>query len=235
MAGSNKFFLLNDLLRDEVSKYSTKDINEIKNELNIEVSAKNSNQVIFQRIIANSKNAKKISSLLAECNCIIKTVNLEWNSLLKESMSLKVFRYEEIVRENWENSTLRKYFNDNTFVFVVFKKTYTSSLLEDVKVWIMPQNILESGVKDVWLKTKVLIEEGKIVNYIDKRGRFITNFPTSSETKYIHVRPHAQNKNDTFPLPVIDKVTSKTAFMKHSFWINSNFIRRIVIEGKFYD
>ena len=99
----------------------------------------------------------------------------------------------------------------------------------------MPAEILDSGVKDTWIKTRDLIATGRIVNYIDKRGRKITYFPTSSETKYIHVRPHAQNANDTIPLPIEDSVTHAKEFTKHSFWLNSNFVKKIVVEDKYYD
>lgn len=234
-SNTNKIILLNELLQEEVKNYSGLTTSELQNKFNIISKSKNLNYIIFQKIIANSKNVLKINDLLGKCSCIIKTVNLEWNHSLKESMSLSSFKYCEIVNESWEQSSLRKYFIDNIFVFVVFKKNFNDSTLENVKVWKMSNEILDSGVKDVWMTTRNLIKEGKIINYIDKRGRYITYFPTSSDTKYIHVRPHAQNISDTYPLPVNDKLTNKSSFMKHSFWINSNFIRKIVVEGKYYE
>lgn len=235
MTDTNQILLLNNLLQEEVQKYqglTTKDISE---NFGISVASKNINHVIFSRIIDSSKNKETIKRLINECNCIIKTVNLEWNNSLKESMSLNAFKYEDIFKEEWETSTLRAYFTNHCFVFVVFKKDFNGSKLEKVKVWNMPASILESGVKETWELTKKLICQGKIVNYIDSRGRYITYFPTSSETKYLHVRPHAQNRNDTLPLPVCDNVTQKKSFMKHSFWLNSNFIRKIVVDDKYYE
>ncbi len=232
---TNQVLLLNNLLREEVEKYKDLFTLDIQKKLNIEVNAKNSNNVLFKKIIENSKNKNKILELLEHCNCVIKTINLEWNDSLKESMSLNVFKYIDIYNEEWETSSLRNYFLSRVFVFVVFKKDYNGTRLENIKVWKMPVQILESGVKETWVSTKSLIEQGKIVNYIDKRGRYITYFPTSSETKYIHVRPHAQNREDTFPLPIIDRVTGKNKFMKHSFWLNSNFVKKIVVEDKYYE
>lgn len=231
----NQLLLLNTLLHSEVQKFNGLSTTEIKEKLNITSSAKNFNHVLFSKIIQNSINREKIHRLIDECNCVIKTVNLEWNNNLKESMSLNVFKYTEIVEEEWETSKLRSYFMDRVFVFVVFKKGFSGSTLEDIKVWKMPISILDSGVANVWKTTKALISEGKIVNYIDSRGRYITYFPTSGDIKYVHVRPHAQNSNDTLPLPVPDRHTKKTAFMRHSFWLNSNFVKKIVVEGKFYE
>ena len=232
---TNKIILLNNLLKEEIRKYENFTTDELKEKLRIDKNSKNLNRVIFNKIIEISSNKDKLLKLLEECSCVIKTINLEWNNLLKESMSLNVFKYTEIYNESWENSKLYKYFSENTFVFVVFKKELKGSKLENIKVWKMPDNILNSGVKDTWCFTQSLIQSGKIVNYIDNRNRYITYFPTSSETKFIHVRPHAQNRDDTFELPVPDKLTGKTEFMKHSFWLNSNFVKKIVVEDKYYE
>lgn len=232
---TNQIILLNNLLKEEIRKYAHYTTEELKQKLGIEKDSKNLNRVIFNKVIRLSSNKEKLSALIEQCSCVIKTVNLEWNNLLKESMSLSTFKFDEIYSEVWESSKLYKFFSDNIFVFVVFKKDIKGSKLEDIKVWKMPESILNSGVKETWCLTQNLIKSGKIVNYVDKRNRYITYFPTSSETKYIHVRPHAQNRDDTFDLPVPDKLTGKTKFMKHSFWLNSNFVKKIVVKDKYYE
>lgn len=232
---ANQIILLNDLLKTELEKYKGKTTDELKKTFDILSSGKNINSVIFQKIICNSKEKNKLDKIFKQNNVVIKTVNLEWNNLLKESISLNVFKYCEIVNEVWKYSKLRNYFVHSVFVFVVFKKNINSSVLEDIKVWTMPLEILDGGVNKVWEDTKSKIADGKIVNYIDKRGRNITYFLASGDTKFIHVRPHAQNKNDTLPLPVPDKTTGVTSFVKHSFWLNSNFVKKIIVDGKYYE
>lgn len=232
---TNKVILLINLLNNEIDNYKNKSINYLLEELKINSNSKNINRMIVDRIIEKSKNKDKIKELLKSLSCVIKTVSLEYNDLLKESMSLNVFKYEDIYIEDWETSTLRKYFDTSIFMFIIFKKNGHESFLKKFKIWIMPKSILDDGVKDTWEKTKKLICQGKIVNYIDKQGRYITYFPTSGDTKYIHVRPHAKNKNDTLPLPVVDKTTGKSCFMKHSFWLNRNFVKKIIVEDKFYE
>ena len=232
---TNQIILLNDILKLELEKYKLKTTDNLKKSFQIASSAKNINSVIFQRIIDNSEYKNKLNENFDQNKVVIKTVNLEWNNSLKESMSLNVFKYCDIVNEEWQNSKLRDYFFNSIFVFVVFKKTTNSSVLEDIKVWTMPIEILDGGVRKVWEDTKDKIANGKIVNYIDTRGRNITYFLASSDTKYIHVRPHAQNKMDTLPLPVPDKTTGATSFVKQSFWLNSNFIKKIVVDGRYYE
>ena len=46
--------------------------------------------------------------------------------------------------------------------------------------------------------------------------------PKMSESKVLHVRPHAQNKLDTFPTHYGKNV------IKKSFWLNAKFIENIV-------
>lgn len=232
---TNQIILLNNLLKNEVKKYENLTTEELKIRLFVKSNSKNINRMIFNRIIDLSPNKEKLLNLFNKFSCVIKTINLEQNNHLKESISLNVFKYEDIHKENWDNSKLKNFFETSTFIFVIFKKENNGSKLKDIKVWKMPIDILNSGIKDTWIRTKSIISSGKIINYIDSRGRYITYFPTSSQTKYIHVRPHAQNREDTFPLPVADKMSGKKNFMKHSFWLNSNFIKKIVIEDKFYE
>ena len=63
-----------------------------------------------------------------------------------------------------------------------------------------------------------------------KNGNRITNFPGMSENKYCHVRPHAQNANDTYPLPVSDILTGVNEYTKQCFWLNNNYILKIINE-----
>ena len=51
-----------------------------------------------------------------------------------------------------------------------------------------------------------------------------------SENKYCHVRPHAQNANDTYPLPVSDILTGVNEYTKQCFWLNNNYILNIINE-----
>jgi DNA mismatch repair protein MutH len=46
--------------------------------------------------------------------------------------------------------------------------------------------------------------------------------PQASETDILHIRPHAQNKHDTLPLP------SGRPFVRSSFWLNRDFVGRLV-------
>ena len=46
----------------------------------------------------------------------------------------------------------------------------------------------------------------------------------------IHVRPHARNAQDTFELPVKDKLTGLREYTKHSFWLNPRYLAEVLKE-----
>lgn len=92
----------------------------------------------------------------------------------------------------------------------------------------MPYNDIKE-VRKMWLKTKCVIKNGNIVKEIqyDKNGKEkrLTNFPNKKFNHISHVRPHAQNSNDTYPLFKTDKITSMKEYTKHCFWLNADYVK----------
>lgn len=219
---------IDNVLTRIFTPYMNKSIDEIFNELGKNTSAKNRNNVLIRSIIEKSSLMEEFSNLRKKCSISLKTVKLDWNQNIKESMSLSTFNYKTIVSENWENCKLKDFFSSTIFIFFIFQRGINKVTFSGYKIWKMPLSILDSGVKSTWENTKEILKTGNVVRYVDKKNRYITNFLTSGDTKYIHVRPHAANMNDTFELPVPDTVTGKTNFVKHSFWLNNNFIKRII-------
>ena len=157
-----------------------------------------------------------------KANIIIRTVRLKNNNLPKESVSFPVFKYTEIVQEEWNESKIKELI-ENKFFFIFYKYTPHGLILKKVQFWNMPYNDRES-LKQVWLRTKEIIKEGNIVKEVTN-GRRITNFPGKSFSPVAHVRPHARNAADTYPLPTRDIVTNQKEYTKHCFWLNDSYIR----------
>ena len=112
-------------------------------------------------------------------------------------------------------------------MFVIFREYKGTYNFDSIKFWNMPLSILDNDVKSVWDKTVAVINNGSILKEIVK-GKRITNFPGMSDNKYCHVRPHGRNANDVYPLPVVDKVTGSNVYTKQCFWLNNNYILRII-------
>ncbi|MFA7142205.1 MAG: Sau3AI family type II restriction endonuclease [Candidatus Paceibacterota bacterium] len=153
---------------------------------------------------------------------IVKTVRLKENNLPKEDISFPNFKYEQIVTEEWEESG----FNDileHKFLFVFFQFVNEELILKKVTFWNMPYlDILEA--EKVWKKTKEVVSKGNIVKEV-KDGIRYTNFPNKTFNSVAHVRPHATNSQDTYPLPTKDKLTNAKEYTKHCFWLNNAYVR----------
>jgi len=157
----------------------------------------------------------------------LKTIRLKLNDLPKEDMSFPSFSYLDLVNEDWDNSSFKEILETKYF-FVFFKYDQNEVLrLNKVKFWNMSQkDIIEA--KKVWQKLKKVIANGDIVREVVNGIRH-TNFPSKSFNKIAHIRPHAQNAADTLPLPVRDKITKQMEYTKHSFWLNSSYIKDVIL------
>ncbi|AWL10433.1 Type-2 restriction enzyme Sau3AI [Aquirufa nivalisilvae] len=152
----------------------------------------------------------------------VKTIRLKENNLPKEDISFPTFKYEEIVNEEWDDSNFKDIL-EHKFLFVFFQFENDELILRKIKFWNMPyDDILES--KKVWEMTKKNVLEGNIVKEIVGTTRY-TNFPNKSFSSVSHVRPHATNAADTYPLPTEDKLTKVKEYTKHCFWLNNTYVR----------
>jgi DNA mismatch repair protein MutH len=153
---------------------------------------------------------------------IVKTVRLKENNLPKEDISFPNFKYEEIINEEWDDSNFKDIL-EHKFLFVFFQFEDEQLVLRKVKFWNMPYaDILEA--EKVWAKTKDIVSKGKIVKEVIGTTRY-TNFPNKSFNSVSHVRPHATNASDTYPLPTKDKLTKAKEYTKHCFWLNNTYVR----------
>lgn len=153
---------------------------------------------------------------------IVKTVRLKENNLPKEDISFPNFKFDEIVNEEWEESNFKDIL-EHKFLFVFFQFENEHLVLRKVKFWNMPYlDILEA--EKVWAKTKEIVSNGNIVKAIEGTERK-TNFPSKTFNHVSHVRPHAKNAADTYPLPTKDKLTKAKEYTKHCFWLNNTYVR----------
>lgn len=148
---------------------------------------------------------------------VIKTIRIEKNNKIKENMSFPTFKFKDLIKETWENSTFHNYLSDTRFFFVVFKYDENDELrFKGCQFWNIPYDDLNGNVKNVWLETVRVLKEGLIVKKVN--GRLTNNFPKASNNPICHVRPHAQNRNDVYELP------DGRTYPKQCFWLNNSYI-----------
>lgn len=196
---------------------------QIEKELGIELNQK------AKSYFANLTNAilglelgQKIEEF-EKADIQVKTIRLKENNLPKEDVSFPTFEYEKLINTNWEDSDFLNIL-ESKFFFVFYQFEGENLILRKVKFWNMPySDIIEA--KNVWKEMVKTVLNGKIVKEITKKGIRKTYFPKKNQNKVCHVRPHANNRDDTFALPVKDKLTGFTAYTKHSFWLNASYIK----------
>ena len=217
-----------DYIINTLMKYKGFSVNQLCDCFSVNSKTKNLSEILIARMLGIHGRVAQTEEFL-KANIIPKTIRITESGRIKESMSFPSFKYQEIVNQNWEESDLFEMFSTTKFMFAVFVEKAGQYYFEKIKFWNMPMHLLENEVKPVWLKTVDIIKKGNIVRDI-KNGKRMTNFPGMCENDVCHVRPHGQNANDVYPLPVKDKFTGLTVYTKHCFWLNNTFVRKIIME-----
>jgi len=200
---------------------------DLKRKLKITSTAKSDNALIVSKILEISDIQK--AEEFVKANIKTKTIKQSYKGPIKESMSFPTFKFEEIIKEEWETSTLRDTFAMTKFLFVVFTENADKSLiLSKALFWNMPESILDSEVKTVWEDTVNKIKTGRVFKKTNDRNQRLTYFMGIKDNPVSHVRPHATNALDTYPLPVKDINSGATEYTKQCFWLNASYIREVI-------
>ena len=192
--------------------YKVSDLCELF-EIEYDKPPKNLGAILAYRILGiKGNNAEEF----IKANIVTKTIRIENNNTIKESMSFPTFKFTDLILETWENSTFGNYMRETRFFFIIYKFNKEHELvLQGSQFWNMPNQDLEE-VHKVWQKTIDVIKAG--VEITEKNGKRYNNFPGSSENRVCHVRPHGINAKDTYPLP------DGREYTKQCFWLNNTYI-----------
>lgn len=211
-----------EYLIERISPYFGMTQVELKTRLGVVSTAKNVNELLLAKMlgvsgkISNSEEFKK-------ANIVPKTIRIQKNGTIKESMSFPKFDFIELSKEeSWEESELYNCLAPTKFLFVIYQENEQGELVFDrVKFWNMPSADLEE-VRRVWLRTIRTIRDG-VQLYKTARGTG-NNLPKSTESPIAHVRPHGRDSSDQAPLPDGRMMT------KQCFWLNNSYIKKQIVE-----
>ena len=208
-----------------------------ESQLQKEFGITTNNKSRFERYIAKMLGIKgKVNDTdeFVKANMELKTIRIEENGRIIESMSFPSFNYIDIASKSWEESDFRDALESKKFVFAIFEKAGGEYKFKKVIFWNMPIDILDSKCKEVYEKTSEIIRTGNIVKNItiNSKGQQIrkTNFPGMSFNGVLHVRPHGLNSEDVDILPIEEKTLKTREYTKHCFWLNNSFIKKVVDE-----
>lgn len=205
-----------EYIEQKINRYIGLSVDELCEEFNL-ISykpPKNLEALLAYKILGIKGNK---AAEFEKAGIVVKAIRLSQNNTLREHISFPNFQFTEIVKETWEEASIRNYLDSTKFFFIVYKYDANSVLrLKGCQFWSMPLEDLNTEVRDVWRKTRIVIRNG--IKVTTRNGIDYNNLPSPSENKVCHIRPHAKNKNDTYPLP------TGGSFTKQSFWLNNTYI-----------
>lgn len=207
---------LEEYVVEKINRYRAYSVKDLCTEFDVEIDKKPKNlgAMLAYRILGIRGNQ---AEEFEKANVVVKTIRIGKNNKIKESMSFPVFRFKELIKEDWEDSTFGNYLRETRFLFVVYKFDENDVLrLRGCQFWNIPYTDLEVEVRSVWEKTKMILQEGLQITVVNGVRR--NNFPKAAENRVCHVRPHAQNSQDTYELP------DGRFFPKQCFWLNNSYI-----------
>ena len=200
----------------KIDTYKNRTVKELCEEFEIDTqkNPKNLEAILAYRMLGiKGNNAEEFT----KANVVVKVIRINKNDNIKENMSFPTFQFMELIKENWEDSTFGNYLRDTRFFFVVYKEDSSGEYhVSGCQFWNIPYNDLEIEVKSVWEKTKKVIEEGLVITELN--GKKTNNLPKQKDNRVSHVRPHARNAADTYPLP------DGREYTKQCFWLNNSYI-----------
>ena len=165
-----------------------------------------------------------------KANIVVKSIRLELNGTMKESISLPPFSFKQLVTEKFEESSFCEYFEETKFFFVVYKSNGTNYVLQGAQLWNMPISDLYGDAQIGWQKIHDKIQSG--INFIVENGRVINDLPNKSDNRILHIRPHAAKAayklNNGYMIGDIQKNANQLPngewMTTQSFWLNNNYI-----------
>lgn len=208
-----------ELIINRLSAYYGMTQAMLKKHFNVESTAKSLNEILLSKMLG-VKGKISYTEEFQNASIVPKTIRVQRNGHIKESMSFPTFKFTEIIKENWENSEFRNYLEPTKFLFVIFRENvHGEYVFENVMFWNIPAADLEE-VQRVWERTVQIIKEGVQLRFDGKTMH--NNLPKQSESRVAHVRPHARDMKDTYPLP------DGRTMPKQCFWLNRTYIEEVI-------
>lgn len=160
-----------------------------------------------------------LSEEFQKAGLTMKTIRVEGNGRIRESMSFENIDYTEVAEcEDWIDSRLYELFSSR-FMFVVYKEQHKGEgdyVLDDVFFWTMPQtNLLQA--EEYWLHIKSVILSHSISD---------AAWWKEGTKKKFHVRPKGAKATDRV------KSYDGELVKKFCYWFNRDYVTDILQRRK---
>jgi hypothetical protein len=213
------------LIQAKANQYIGFAQDDLKSKFQIFSNAKNINSIIISRMIDLTAIAPEYL-LYIKKNCVFKTAVLSENNKISESMSFPAIDYYDMLKNDWKDSQIFKYFSQKTFCIFIFKRE--GNIQRFLNVFFLKLGGDEiSQIYSIWLKVKNLVANNEIT-LGGKNGFSVENYPKKEEGSVVHIRPHDSNSAEGKVL-----LPSGQRIMNYCFWLNNNYIESKI--GGFLD
>lgn len=206
-----------DYIIQKVSESYGKTQQELKDFFGVDSNAKSLNEILLAKML-NVSGRIAYTEEFQKAGIVPKTIRVQYNGKIKESMSFPTFDFIELSNEEvWEDSELYNYLAPTKFMFVIFQQRADGEyVFERVMFWNIPNDDLEE-VHIVWQRARDTVRNG--VQLIQTPSGVSNDLPKQSQNRVSHVRPHGKNASDKLPLPDGRMMT------KQCFWLNNTYIK----------
>ena len=165
-----------------------------------------------------------------KANIVVKSIRIEQNGTMKESISLPPFSFKKLVTEVFDESEFCEYFEETKFLFVVYMSNGTNYVLQGAQLWNMPSSDLYGDAQIGWQCIHDKIQNG--IHFKIKENRVMNDLPSKSDNRILHIRPHAAKAayklNNGFETGDIQKDANELPngewMTTQSFWLNNSYI-----------
>lgn len=216
---------VDEVLKERFRPYIGLAYSEICRRLDINPITAKSKYFVIANAIASNKKIGNINSSeeFLKSGLTMKTIRVNKNGRIKESMSFENIDYQEVCEcGEWTDSRLYELFTSR-FMFVVYRETDRTLQLPDgrtepeykldkVMFWTMPQADL-----DVAMRYWENIRECVIEKHISPEY-----FWSVKDDRNFHVRPKAALAKDMVELPDGSKAR------KYCYWFNAKYVKNII-------
>ncbi|MDD2621044.1 MAG: Sau3AI family type II restriction endonuclease [Syntrophomonadaceae bacterium] len=223
-----------EYLKATINPYLGKTQAELKKIFGIESKAKNINELILAKMLGVEGKISKTEEF-QKANIVTKTISIQRNGSIKENMSFSAFKFKEIAKEKWDNSTLKNYLEQTRFLFIIFKADNQGGLVfYDLIFWNMPEVDLNE-VGRVWMRTLQKIQDGIIFSKVN--NVIHNDLPKKTESTIAHVRPHSARAAYKFGNEIIGNLKDANELpdgrwmTTQCFWLNNDYILKQITKA----
>ena len=216
---------VDDVLKGRFAPYVGLGYSEICKKLDINPITAKSKYFVIANAIASNKKIGNVnqSEEFVKSGLTMKTIRINKNGKIKESMSFENIDYQEVYDcDEWTDSRLYELFTSR-FMFVIFKETdnllslpngkiESEYKLDKVAFWTMPQADLNVAMQ-YWENIRQCVKDDHIAPDF---------FWGIKDNREFHVRPKATLAKDMVDTP------NGTKAKKYCYWFNAKYVKNII-------